>query len=198
MQWGCEAAILTFNGTGTTADAAGALSPLQRDTAGRLWETEVSGTCWNCSGPASSLWAPHSSNSLCGSVSQRSLWGLGEVWLLAPWDPGRVLQAEVREEPAQSPSYLWMSLGAHIWRNRALLCLSPCPKHVLRAHLIQRTVEGIFFLKCIFLYRGPAKSLLVTKGWAERLRWRTSDHEKSGVLQPGEGSKETSLWAFST
>lgn len=80
-----EAAILTFNGTGTAADAAGALSPLHR-AAGHSRKALGDRSVWHlltCSGPAStcsSLWAPHSSHSLCGSASQRSLWGLGEVW----------------------------------------------------------------------------------------------------------------------
>lgn len=135
------------------------------------------------------LWAPHS---LCGSASQRGFWGLGDVWLMGPQDSGWVWQAEVQKETCTVPR-LFLDVPGHTYMKEQGCALSPCPKHVLRVHLIQRTIEGIFFLKCRFLYRGPAKSPLVTKGWAERPRWGILGHEKVGIGQPGEGF-ETLLW----
>ena len=57
---------------------------------------------------------------------------------------GYCRQKKYRKISRESANYHWMSLGTQIWKNRVLLCLSSCSKHIPRAHLIRRTIQGIF------------------------------------------------------
>lgn len=148
----------------------GAVSSLHR-AVGHGWN--ALGGVWHlltCPEPASTCSWHSEHPTACVAVPVR---GASGAWVLSGWwDSEWVLQAEVQEETCTVTKLLLDVPGhTHTHMKEQSSSLSPCPKHVLRAHLIQRTIEGIFFLKYRFLYSGPEKSLLVTKGWAETPRW---------------------------
>lgn len=121
---------------------------------------------------------------------------LGLGWCLpdGTMNSGWALQAEVQEETCTVTK---QSLGVpghtHTKEQSSAMAVTMSKACNESTFDPEDQIEGIFFLKCRFLYRGPAKSLLVTKGWAERPRWGILGHEKVGIMHPGEGSKEMLL-----